>query len=133
MKKSLTQKELTDARKDFSRFQEKIEKETQIKKNELTIDAIDTLIFNNFWDDDLSMVGHVKDDGYFLLKFSAGDNFVSLERKVGEMEYTLEMKKSGTASRVVFNPGSTPLITTPDMIINGIYRMVSHIFKNATS
>ena len=102
-------------------------------KNELTIDAIDTLIFNSFWEDDLPMVGHVKNDGHFLLKFSAGDNFVSLERKVGETEYVLEMKKSGTASRVIFHPGSTPLITTPDMTINGIYQMVSHIFKTATS
>ncbi|WP_419636456.1 hypothetical protein [Thiolapillus sp.] len=102
-------------------------------KNELTIDAIDTLIFNSLWGDDLPMVGHVKDEGYFLLKFSAGDNFVSLERKVGETVYVLEMKTSVTDSRVIFHPGSTPLITTPDMIINGIYRMVSHIFKTATS
>ena len=133
MKKSLTQKELAEARKDFARFQEKVEKETLIKKTELTIDAIDTLIFNSFWEDDLPMVGHVKNDGYFLLKFSAGDNFVSLERKVGETLYTLEMKTSETDSRVLFCPGSTPIITTPDMIVNGICRMVSHIFKNATS
>ncbi|WP_419635196.1 hypothetical protein [Thiolapillus sp.] len=103
-------------------------------KNELTIDAIDTLIFNSFWEDDgLPMVGHVKNDGHFLLKFSAGDDFVSLERRVGETEYVLEMKKSGTASRVIFHPGSTPIITTPTMTINGIYQMVAHIFKNATS
>ena len=102
-------------------------------KNELTIDAIDTLIFNSFWEDDLPMVGHVKNDGYFLLKFSSGDNFVSLERNVGETLYILEMKKSGTDSRVTFNPGSFPLITTPTMIINGIYQMVSQTFKNAKS
>ena len=102
-------------------------------KNELTIDAIDTLIFNSLWEDDLPMIGHVKNDGYFLLKFSAGDNFVSLERKLGETVYALEMKKSGTDSRVTFNPGSFPLITTPTMIINGIYQMVSQIFKNAKS
>ena len=102
-------------------------------KNKLTIDAIDTLIFNSFWEDDLPMVGHVKNDGHFLLKFSAGDNFVSLERKVGETEYVLEMKKSGTASRVIFHPDSTPIITTPTMTINGVYQMVSHIFKTETS
>ena len=102
-------------------------------KNKLTIDAIDTLIFNSFWEDDLPMVGHVKNDGYFLLKFSAGDNFVSLERKVDETEYILEIKKSGTASRVVFNPGSYPLITTPTMIINGIYQMVAQSFKKASA
>ena len=133
MKKLLTQKELAEARKAFASFQEEIEKETQIKKNEITIDAIDTLIFNAFWEDDLPMVGHVKNDGYFLLKFSAGDNFVSLERNVGETVYALEMKKSGTDSRVVFNPESDPIITTPDMIINGIYQMVSQIFKNVKS
>ena len=133
MKKLLTQKELAAATKEFARVQEEIEKETQIKKNELTIDAIDTLIFNSFWEDDLPMVGHVKNDGYFLLKFSAGDNFVSLERNVGETVYALEMKKSGTDSRVTFNPGSFPLITTPTMIINGIYQMVSQIFKNTKS
>ncbi|WP_419618364.1 hypothetical protein [Thiolapillus sp.] len=133
MKKPLTQKELVEAKKDFAHFQEKVEKETQIKKNELTIDAIDTLIFNNFWGDDLPMVGHVKDEGYFLLKFSAGDNFVSLERKVGETVYVLEMKTSVTDSRVIFHPGSAPFITTPDMTINGIFQMVSHIFKNAKS
>ena len=102
-------------------------------KNELTIDAIDTLIFNSLWEAGLPMVGHVKDEGYFLLKFSAGDNFVSLERKVGETEYVLEMKKSGTASRVIFHPGSTPIITTPTMTINGIYQMVSQSFKKAAA
>ena len=102
-------------------------------KNELTIDAIDTLIFNSLWEDDLPMVGHVKNDGHFLLKFSAGDNFVSLERKVGEMEYVLEMKKSGTTSRVIFHPGSTPIITTPTMTINGIYQMVAQSFKKAAA
>ena len=129
MKKLLTQKELAAATKEFARVQEEIEKETQIKKNELTIDAIDTLIFNSFWEDDLPMVGHVKNDGYFLLKFSAGDNFVSLERNVGETVYALEMKTSGTDSRVTFNPGSFPLITTPTMIINGIYRWFLRYLK----
>ncbi|WP_419607610.1 hypothetical protein [Thiolapillus sp.] len=126
-------------------------------KNELTIDAIDTLIFNSLWEDDLPMVGHVKDDGYFLLKFSDGDNFVSLKRQVGETVYVLEMKTSGTDSRieigwdmnmecrvldmrtsgtdsrVIFHLGSSPLITTPTMIIDGIHHMISHIFKTATS
>ena len=126
-------------------------------KNELTIDAIDTLIFNSLWEDDLPMIGHVKNDGYFLLKFSAGDNFVSLERQVGETVYVLvmrtsgsdsrieigregdmecrvlDMRTSGTDNRVIFNLASTPLITTPTMIINGIHQMVSHIFKNAKS
>ena len=102
-------------------------------KNELTIDAIDTLIFNSLWEDDLPLIGYVKNDGYFLLKFSAGDNFVSLGRKVGETVYILEMRTSGSDSRVIFNLASTPLITTPTMIINGIHQMVSHIFKTATS
>ena len=60
MKKLLTQKELAVAAKEFSRFQEEIEKETQIKKNELTIEAIDTLILNSLWDEDLPMTAHIK-------------------------------------------------------------------------
>ena len=133
MKKSLTQKELADARTDFSRFQEKVEKETQIKKNELTIDAIDTLILNSLWDEDLPMTAHIKNETYFIVILRSGEDFAKLERRFRSTEYVLTMRKSGKQSRVVFNPESDPLITTPDMIINGIYRMVSHIFKTATS
>ena len=147
MKKSLTQNETTEltpkqqarAQKDFAHFTDEFEKELRIReegrkmKNELTIDAIDTLILNSLWDEDLPMIAHIKNETSFFVMLRSGEDFARLHREHRSTNYVLTMRKSGKRSCVAFDPESDPILTTPDMIINGIYRMISQMFKKSAA